>query len=273
MCIVFVKTSAEELDVNMEPNKQTVLIRCAKDIEIALENVTSRHYGVDVTSSRSGDKMQRSEQETPPVPTDFSMLAQDATATSDDIWANRWNEGNRSEAGVPPGNFNQRRPISFGTPISNNFNRSRPESVNKPTPKRLRVAETNQPKLEFFWKEGSEMKSSLQSGTNCEPAVMPSDNSEHVVPALPSVVFLEPGEERTANISLTDLPSLLECDRPENFGCQAFFERESDSPKPDTKNPIEQTPISWARGNCVTDPRGKFVSPVTIGRPVMLPRD
>ena len=43
--VVRIRVAPEDVDVNLEPNKQTVILRFAKDVEVAFDNVVSEHFG------------------------------------------------------------------------------------------------------------------------------------------------------------------------------------------------------------------------------------
>ena len=45
MSVVMIRVAPQDVDVNLEPNKQTVILRCAKDIEVSVDNVVSEHFG------------------------------------------------------------------------------------------------------------------------------------------------------------------------------------------------------------------------------------
>ena len=262
MSVVRIQISSENVDVNLEPNKQTVFIRSKKEIDLSIENALSTHYekqeiDQNIISTnvfeKSGEKDSVSEivnfqktgasnldQELSLLTTsnfdESSSAARNELSTNFDLefddsslCQSKENDpamtsnknGNpkmietetKTQYSIDPTsnlqprlnditpiryNVIDRRVNAFDVLKTPNFVRIPDDSpMSKGSePKKARVEETNQRKLEFFWKEGSEMKSSTES-------------------------------------------------------------QKSEAPK------------SWNRGNCLTDTQGEVVVPVSVGRPPM----
>ncbi len=50
MAVVNIKVPPDSVDVNLEPNKQSVLIKRKRELELTIENAISNHYGKEENS-------------------------------------------------------------------------------------------------------------------------------------------------------------------------------------------------------------------------------
>ncbi len=125
--------------------------------------------------------------------------------------------------------------------------------------KRIRIEDPNQPKLEFFWKEGSELKGSESklsdsakfNESHCQRSDQTSDvrNLEFQL-QIPDMKHSDSGNFKPNE-------QIMNSSRPSE-------PRDSES---DLLSPDTETPKSWSRGNYVTDTQGEVIAPVTLGRP------
>ena len=274
------------MDVNLEPNKQTVLIRCKKEIDLSVENALSTHF--DKQSSTSSDVIKVPENE---ISKSVSPLNENSSknrikdsfvgsnskenfdgvskASTNDVTI--VDDVTRTRCDVPLTTFqaklcditpstdtNSRHSNNFMK--ASDFVRQTPKShqqcvripedsplSNFSEPKRPKL-DLSQPKISFFCKEPSDLKNS--SGLELRSFVS-GQNFE---------------TEPKQNPGKMDSDGTL----PLNVGSEDNIDQ--NETKLIDATLIDKPLRSWARGNCLNDTQGEIIEPVGMGRPNMTSR-
>ena len=302
MSVVRIRVAPEDVDVNLEPNKQTVILRFAKDVEVAFDNVVSEHFG----KGRVGGEQESADAASAPAAEASAALqgtARSPAATADPANSMSISTFNFEidETCFESSKENSFRDNTLSEMTGTRFKQvslfggstenRRPEfrNTDTPKPKRPRVDDSNQPKLEFFWKEGSELKSSVEEQPHQPASVryVTCDEFDSPLQATISLLDLpdaglEPAEARIVWAQDPGLSKAIS-GGPDSSGFSPDLIVEDSTTSRfgggrrtvfttlEDLEPVENGTAakSWARGNYLAGLQGEVVCPVNIGRTVV----
>ena len=170
---------------------------------------------------------------------------------------------NFQDIDVIPSTDNRRNAFRGDDLDLNDSSKGSKNDVTHSASKRIRIENPSQPKLEFFWKEGSQLKSSdsrQSKSTKFDESHCHRFDSRNFEPDDQSS-DLKPSDSRNLepHLQTPDMDSRNVEPNPQRTDSRNF--------EPDLQSPDTETPKSWSRGNFVTDTQGEVIAPVTLGRP------
>lgn len=271
LSIVRIQVSAENVDVNLEPNKQTVFIRSKNEIDLSIDNALSTHYEkkeIDQnlkTTTVETDK--NSVVETEEISVSKSVNVQTTTTSNSgpDVShlqiSSNFEESSSSARNEVSSNFdlefddsnlcqsskeNELRTIK-------SYENENSKTIETETRTRYSIEPTltRQPRLNDIT---TNIRDNNIDGRTNAFEVLKSPNFVRIPDDTPTPRASEP---KKARVEDTNQPKL------------EFFWKEGSELKSSAESQNSEAAKSWNRGNCLTDTQGEVVIPVTVGRPPM----